>query len=283
MRCARRIPLTRWARGKQYLVDVSGQFVARVAASRRRLNRELLRAASPGCEEPVSVSYSLAQATLGTGLHLEIDAKHLVRMLIGRVECTGGETRLLKHWFVGGGDWKPITRMFNRHLIFKEMHDLLRLGPKFRESPLHTAMLTKAEKGNPVVRNDITLDTPALVDAYFERYLALFDSVRRHGILRVSSNRRLILRDMASGLRNWWQGLREVDIGVAVGADGGMYRLQNAQHRCAIAILLKLPRVPVEVRLVHRDWLRRALEQHPGLPPAQAVVAALGSLNAPKS
>lgn len=279
MRCARHTPRTKWARGKQYLAHVSGQFAARMTASRRRLNRELLQAAAPDCEDPVSVPHSLAQAVLGPGLCLEINAKHLARQLIGKVECAGGETRLLKHWFVGGGDWKPITRMFTKHVIYGEMQDILRLGPGFRESRFHAAMLAKAAEGTPPIRNDIALDTPALVDAYFERYLALFDSVRRHGILRVSSNRRLLWSDMTSGLRNWWQGIREVDIGVAVGADGGIYRLQNAQHRCAIAILLKLSRVPVEVRMVHRRWLRQTLERHPDLPPAQAVVAALAAMS----
>jgi hypothetical protein len=62
----------------------------------------------------------------------------------------------------------------------------------------------------------------------------------------------------------------ERDIGVAITETGELIRHLGGKHRTAIAQALKLPSIPVEVRMVHTSWLLRQVERT-GLPPHLAL------------
>jgi ParB-like chromosome segregation protein Spo0J len=92
-----------------------------------------------------------------------------------------------------------------------------------------------------VTRQHRRLRTRADVDEYFERFVALFRSIEQHGVVR-----------RAAG--------RDRDIGVALGPWGDLVRLPGGQHRLAIASVLGLERIPVQIRMVHADLLRRRMD-----------------------
>jgi hypothetical protein len=114
----------------------------------------------------------------------------------------------------------------------------------YRSTGAYASLIKAAECGKPMWRQQILLDRRELIDLYFERFSALFRSIREHGVL---SYNRLRERERAEpGERN---------VGVAIGCDGQLYRLPGGQHRTAIAKVLGLPSMPVEVRLIHTKWL----------------------------
>lgn len=170
-------------------------------------------------------------------------------------------------YFVGSGDWSAIAYALKDNVIVREAHELLDSGMAYRETSAYQAYLLQIRDGQPARRNRISLDSVEKVDRYFERFVSLFDSIRTKGLLRHDEVARGISRLRAvSPARRWLSEVLEQDIGVAVGADGTLYKLPGGQHRVAIAIALGLPVLPVEVRLVHQVWLRQALAAHPGRP-----------------
>jgi len=155
--------------------------------------------------------------------------------------------------FIGAGDWSGVLLPFTRHQISREAQELNAAGLRFRDTRCYAAYRRRAEAGKPMVRNRLVLDTPAAVDAYFEGFVALFESIAEHGLRRRA--------DFAArgnwrvGRRRWLAELGEQDIGVALAADGRLVKLPGGQHRFAIARALDLQEVPVQVRLLHVDAL----------------------------
>jgi hypothetical protein len=70
-------------------------------------------------------------------------------------------------------------------------------------------------------------------------------------------------------------------------SDGRLLRFLGGRHRLAIAQALKVPAVPVELRLVHLDWLAAEVDRRKRAPAgalkdwARAVSLAADSGNAP--
>jgi hypothetical protein len=58
---------------------------------------------------------------------------------------------------------------------------------------------------------------------------------------------------------------------VAINENGELIRHLGGKHRTAIAQALKLPSLPVEIRLVHTGWLARQMERT-RLPAHKALV-----------
>jgi hypothetical protein len=64
--------------------------------------------------------------------------------------------------------------------------------------------------------------------------------------------------------------MTESEIGLAVGADGALFRIGPGHHRMSIARRLGLARVPAELRLFHVKWLRQIMRED-GLGPLAAL------------
>ena len=67
-----------------------------------------------------------------------------------------------------------------------------------------------------------------------------------------------------------WVEFGELDIGVAIGAGGELYRFASGKHRTAAAKALGLTSMPAEIRLVNAHWLSRQIAES-GLSPARAL------------
>jgi hypothetical protein len=153
------------------------------------------------------------------------------------------------HWFIGAGDWSPILLPFARHQVSREAEELAAADLRFRDTPVYARYRRRAEAGKPMVRNRLVLDTPAAVDVYFEGFVALFESIREHGLRRRAEFAGR--RGWRAGRRRWLAELGEQDIGVALAAQGRLVKLPGGQHRFAIARALGLEAVPVQVRMLH--------------------------------
>jgi hypothetical protein len=198
-----------------------------------------------------------AQGALGQGLFTSIPVTALTFVLPDWVRCGGGIHHLSDH-FVCAGEWRSLRRKITETGVFREAQALLDADFLFREMPIYRQYVRRAKNGNPVSRNQILLDREERIDAYFERFVEQFRWMERDGFLRLKTAQRLTGSKMVlNPVREQQTERGEQDLGVAIDADGQLMRLPGGQHRFAVASLLEISVIPVEVRMVHVDWLRR--------------------------
>lgn len=184
----------------------------------------------------------------GARLDLVIAADSLHHTLLDGVEI-GRRLLHTGHWFIGAGDWSPILWPMARHQVSDEAAELLAADLRFRDASVYARYRRRAEARKPMVRNRIVLDSVERVDAYFEAFVALFESIRERGLQRRAEWTRA---DHSQGAhRRWVAEWGEQDIGVALTADGRLCKLPGGQHRFAIARALGIRAVPVQLRLLH--------------------------------
>lgn len=244
-------------------------------ASLVRFDSELGRLLANPDARGFSLPVPLAVRTLGRNLEFSLPARALAINMYPWV-VSGGKPLRVCHFFLGDGDWKPLLFPFSEGRIYREMGELIVAGGKFRESGVFAELVRKAEEGRPERRNAVYLRTVPMIESYFARYLALVESIQSQGLLRIRELRRGSLR--GGGVRLPVSDRTEMDIGVGIDSGGELVRLPDSQHRSAIAVHLDLPSVPVELRMIHLDWLRRTMGEFPGLMPIQALLAGFAKI-----
>ncbi len=257
----------------------AGHFYHRLAAPFRAslawFDRELGRLLADPDPRGFSLPVPFAVRALGGNVEFSVPARALSVNMYPWVVSRGRPLRV-SHFFLGDGDWQPLLFPFNEGRIYREMGDLIAAGEGFRESAVFAELVRKAEEGKPERRNAVYLRTVPMIESYFTRYLGLVEAIREQGLLRIRELRRGSLK--GGGVRLPISDWTEADIGVGINAEGGLVRLPDAQHRSAIAVHLDLPSVPVELRMIHLDWLRRMMDEFPGLTPMQALLAGFAKL-----
>ncbi|HEX7036738.1 MAG TPA: hypothetical protein VF210_13245 [Pseudomonadales bacterium] len=170
------------------------------------------------------------------------------------VEC-GGVMRMTTDYFLGRGDWADLVRSTDGDPVREEARQLAAAGLEYRQTEAYQSLIDALHRPGPrPQRQGRLLDTEAAVDAYFERFVRLFHSIERHGVLSQPA-----LRE---------RGIRFNDdrgLGVAVDASGRLHRLQGGNHRWAIAQVLGVPEVPVELRLIHAAQVPDDVARYLGL------------------
>jgi hypothetical protein len=170
--------------------------------------------------------------------------------------------------FLDGADWSAAVSPTADVPEQRDMEELVAYGQSYPEMPVFRWMLDRIDRGRPVQRYRTSIDTEAKAHAYFRYFLTLVESIRTYGFRR-RGELHGIGTPAAFGVRGRFA-LRQREIGAAVASDGRLLRFLGGRHRTAIAQALGVPRVPVEIRLVHADWL--AAEAHrAGRPPAEAL------------
>ncbi|WP_419897473.1 hypothetical protein [Roseomonas sp. USHLN139] len=224
---------------------------------------------------PAMLPLAHAERFFGAALRLELDPARLRWQLMDTV--TDGRRRLrLAQRFLDGGDWAAAREPLEGSVVQQEMAALLDTARPLQDSPIYRYMLSRMAEGRPEQRNAVRLATPALIDAYFAHYRLLAERIRDEGFLaREALDRRVA----ASPLRSAAIERREGEVGIAIGPDGEILRLLGGRHRTALAQLLRLPRMPVRVRLVHARWLLAEMARR-NLPAARALPAGLRRLAA---
>lgn len=215
------------------------------------LEGALLQAGRGGAGFWLPVAYAVQR--FGPKLDLVIRPDAIEYVLLDGVALDGRRLHT-GLWFVGAGDWTPIRWPMTRHQVSREAAELLEQDLRYRDTAVYRSYRQRAETPRPMVRNRVLLDSVAQIDAYFERFVALFESIRENGVLRRSARVRMMLP--GGRARSWWTELGEQDIGVAIDATGRLCKLPGGQHRFAIARALGLSEIPVQVRMLHADALQ---------------------------
>jgi len=254
----------------------------RMTGSRRTLDRELLaataHAARPG--ERFWLPAPRVLRWLGASLCVNLPACTVQRGL--RDWMRDGERAFhCDAFFLGAGDWSDISYPLADNAIVCEARELRAAGMAFRNTASYRDYVKRMQAGRAIRRNRVCLDRVEKIDRYFAQFVALFESIQALGVRphRELGGRAARFKAIAPG-RRWLAEFFERDIGVAVGPGGELYKLPGGQHRMAIALALDLPVVPVQVRLVHQDWLA-PLMANSASSAGDALVAAVRRLQQP--
>ncbi|WP_332675314.1 hypothetical protein [Aromatoleum sp.] len=247
------------------------------AATEWMLDRALKSAAASGAGSAFAVPLPYALEGFRERLCLELPTTLLGQRLADWVQC-GRQVIHVGDYFLGLGGWDAISYPFSKTGVMREAAELSRLDLDYKSTPSYRNYKKAIDAGRPIRRNKVALSSEALLDAYFERYLGLFRSIRQRGVLPLRDARELTTGPAAeSEVRRYRTEAGERDIGIAIGPLGRIYCLPGGKHRAAIATVLGIPSVPVEVRMVHAEWVRGVQVRY-GVAPAEAVRRGLREL-----
>jgi len=201
-------------------------------------------------------------AGTGPDLRLNIPTKHIQLRMADWISLQGRTVHAFDH-FLLGGDWSAVCKPIDQTRVYKEVQDLLAFGENFAQSPTYQAYVQQLTAGKVMRRAHVNLLSRQDVDAYYHRSLALVASIQQHGFL---AQPKAVLTDVRrAGFAGWrsklwdWQ---DHEMGIAIDATGQVIRLPGGQHRTAIALLLQMPTLPVQLRVVHPEWVKAQMLQH---------------------
>jgi hypothetical protein len=214
----------------------------------------------------------------GSVLRLWVDPALLKARLSDYVRDERG-IRWIGSSFLDAANWSGAVIPLTRSPVHIEIVELVDANLDFARTRSYRKMLAWARRGLPVVRNGIVLSSVEAIEAYFRYCADLISSVRGNGVVPRAEMYRLDQRALLGHRKARPQRLNAVerDIGVAINGNGRLVRHLGGKHRTAIAQALQLPRIPVEVRLVHVRWLAREMRRT-HLPAHLALTTALASL-----
>lgn len=152
-------------------------------------------------------------------------------------------------YFILQGVWRPLLLKHMTAAVEQEARELYKHNFAYQKTDCYQTLLAKLN-GNAKLRRQGDLVTDkAQLDAYFERFCVLFKSIETHGVLPPEQVRR---NGLTTNL--------DRPLGIAMGANGKLHRLQGGNHRWAIAKVLGIEKVEVELRLIHPDIAHQVLE-----------------------
>jgi hypothetical protein len=205
-----------------------------------------------------------ARRALGSALVIDIDPGVLREKL--QVEFMEGEqVRLVRDKFLGAGDWSPLLRTIRHSSTYREVAEIIKFGFDYRQAQAYREALERASGSRPKKRNFVALNTPKRVEQYYRQTAETCRSIAERGVVRrIDYGRRFA--DSRPWIRLPWIELGELDVGVAIGAKGEIYRFASGKHRTAAAQALGLKSMPVEIRMVHADWLKQRIAESGSTP-----------------
>jgi hypothetical protein len=243
--------------------------------------RRFDRAVSRLLKEPESVSVvpDHAASYFGQLLHLEVDPNRLVDRISDYVLAPRG-AKWMGTSFLDAADWSAVVAPIDHSPIHREMSELVAAGADYRDTQAYRNLVYAIEVGRPSARNGVRITTTDEIEAYFHYCRDLIKSARKRGVVRHKASGAFHrLRVKHRDARSPKLDSSERDIGVAITADGELVRHLGGKHRTAIAQALKLPSLPVEIRLVHVQWIAEQV-QRTGLPAHVALKHGVGELRA---
>ena len=218
-----------------------------------------------------------ASRALGSELWIDIDPAIVDRRLEHRFRHDG-RVYNIRDMFLGAGDWTPLIRGLDRSSTNREVAEIVLAEFDYRATPSYRSALERAPGPKPMQRNFVVLSSEEKVEAYFRQTAEMCRSIQEFGLVRRSDYGRRLSSFASPSVRLPWIEFGEVDVGVAVGAAGELYRFASGKHRTAAARALKLKSMPVEIRLVHADWLARQMAET-GLGPVAALRRGIEALS----
>ena len=135
-----------------------------------------------------------------------------------------------------GGAWDRCTIPCERHPTYRLLADLHAAELVPERTRLYGELVAAATAGRPVQRRGVELVDEATIRRFFADYVGLFRSMMDNGYV---------------------PGQGKDEPGVAVARNGELIKVANGNHRFAVARLLDIDAIPVEIHYVHPRWHAR--------------------------
>lgn len=189
---------------------------------------------------------TIAHSQLNDRLVFRVRPTQITKMI--KRECPVGNELLQPKpffdYFIVGGLWENSYSLIKDDRIYREMVDLISFGDDFRRSRSYRERVTELRAGVP--RNGIygtLFETCRDIDESYRYYIALIASMRENGYLPILDT---------------LKPTPERHVGVAITPGGEFLHFRTGHHRIAIAQLLNLESMLVQVHCVHGQWALEA-------------------------
>jgi hypothetical protein len=190
-----------------------------------------------------------AARLFGGNLCVSVDPIRIKRKLGGR-----GLSDVRGAFLVDGLDSLPTDAMTSLY-TYRDMEDIARHGADWRATRLGQWLRASVEAGRPPLVRGAVVTNEAEIEAYYQGYLAMFESMR------------------AVGYR--YEGKDHMCFGI--GASGDVILIRRGTHRLAAAQLLSMPRVEGRVTHIDRAFAERAVRDHPNRRVPDAILSAVSA------
>nr|WP_299379369.1 hypothetical protein [uncultured Halomonas sp.] len=186
--------------------------------------------------EATGLPYRSVEAYLDKNLELQVDPNALTTLIsIPRSFPVKSERRSALNQFIWKGDWDRTRYDFSKGSRYRFIDDIWRHRDEPVQSAAYKRLVHRIEQGKPFRSHHkgILLNTPDKVLAYLNVYIGYMKDMQRHGFNNTLGKDRL---------------------GVAIDRHGRVVKLNRGLHRLAMAQVLELKAIPVQVRSVHARW-----------------------------
>ena len=144
-------------------------------------------------------------------------------------------------YFLTNFDLLKHCKEINQIPTIKIIEDLQSKNFIHENTTYYKKLNDRIKNNKPVTKQQILLNSEEKVKNYFKRIHSLHQSIAKNGLI--------------SNIEFSKYGKQHIhrEIGIAINNDGTIIKLQGGQHRFAIAKLQKIEKIPVEIRLIHKD------------------------------
>jgi len=165
-------------------------------------------------------------------LSLEVDPNSLNNLVSFKNKY---QRRHLGNRFIWDGDWDKRTRHFHDTKRYKFLADIWENRSDLSKSKRFHELVNMYKKGKPYrsYHKGVYLDTEQKVHRFLQIYLTFMEQLRRYG---------------------YDPSLAVDPVGVALDRQGKLIKINKGLHRLAMAQIVGLKKIPVQVRAVHRLW-----------------------------
>ena len=191
---------------------------------------------NPGC---FFAPLPFVEAALGSLPRRSCRVHGINTIMANWIDCHGKMINGLDY-FLGTGTWSGLISSTDGDPVREEAQQILDAYLNYKRTEVYEVLLHATLNDPPQRRQARQLKTATDVDNYFERFVRLFRSILQNGVIPHHEVDKFGVHFN-----------RDRGMGLAIDLDGSLHRLQGANHRWAIAQVLDLPTVPVEIRLIH--------------------------------
>ncbi|CAN5148549.1 hypothetical protein BH10PSE7_BH10PSE7_35170 [soil metagenome] len=223
------------------------------------------------------IPFAIAERALGEAAIIMADPRKINRWLISEGRSEQG-VESPRDYFLVSGRWESLVQPIGESDLDGEVRDLIATGGEVRLTPAFERLAARLRDEGPFVHNRVMLAKESDLERYLTYHAALIESIRQHGVVRRRDLARIGPFAKRPGTNGKALEAAETDSGVAIGPGGRLLRYRGGFHRNAAARELGLKRMPVHVKLVHVQWLRRMVREL-NLSPHEALLEGLRKLS----
>ncbi|MFW5730249.1 MAG: hypothetical protein ACOCPN_03470 [Desulfonatronovibrionaceae bacterium] len=200
--------------------------------------------------EHLGLPRRMLERNLEGGLDISVDPAWITHSVLFKDKWT---RRCMGNFFIWDGDWDHSIRSMETTTASRLMQDLWDKRDDLTKSIRYHELMEMIDSGSVYssCHKGVYLNSREKVLRYLRIYVSFMDQMSRQGYVPE---------------------LAPDPVGVAVNRKGQLVKINKGMHRMAMARILGLNSITVQVRAVHRDWWNREIAG-PGHPCRKLITA----------